>query len=90
MAVVSGVARGRASGRSSAGLGRLAGRVVDVAGVVTGRVLAALPSVPGLAGAGAVAVCAGEVTGHVFGHGLAPWVGGLVGGVFLLLLDRRL
>lgn len=64
--------------------------VAEVAGKVAGRVLSVLPTVPGLGGAAMVSVCAGGLAGHVFGHGLSPWVGGLTGGVFLLLLDRRL
>lgn len=59
-------------------------------GVLTGRVLAIAPSLPGLAGAAAVSAGSGFAVSHVFGHGLAPWVGLTVGGVFALLLDRRL
>ena len=69
---------------------RVAGRAAELAGKATGRVMALLPTVPGLAGAAMASVCTGELAGHVFGHGLAPWVAGLVGSVFLLLLDRRL
>jgi hypothetical protein len=66
------------------------GGLATAAGRVTGRALRLRRTVPGVAGAAAVSVCAGGLAGHVFGHGLSPWVGGLVGGVFLLLLDRRL
>jgi hypothetical protein len=67
-----------------------AGVLAAAAGWVTGRVLLALPSVPGVAGAAMVSLGAGEFAGHVFGHGLAPWVGIVVGGVFALVLDRRI
>jgi hypothetical protein len=83
--VASLAAHGR-PGRLSRALDVLA----DVAGRVTGRVLAVAPSVPGLAGAVMVSAAAGEVASHVFGHGLAPWVGIGVGGVFGLLWDRRI
>ena len=67
-----------------------AGVLADVAGWLTGRVLLSLPAVPGLAGAGMVSLGLGELAGHVFGHGLTPWVSVAVGGVFALMLDRRL
>lgn len=70
--------------------GGAAGVLASAAGAVSGRLLAVRRLVPGVAGAAAVSVCAGELAGHVFGHGLAPWVAGLVGGVFALALDRRL
>jgi hypothetical protein len=79
-----------AGGSLAAAWDRLAGRAVTAAGWVAGRVLRVAPTVPGVAGAGLVSLGAGEVTGHVFGHGLAPWVAAAVGGVFLLLLDRRI
>jgi hypothetical protein len=78
------------AGPSGGMWGRLAARAVVGAGKVAGRVLRVAPTVPGLAGAALVSACGGEVTGHVFGHGLAPWVAGLAGGMFLLLLDRRI
>jgi len=65
-------------------------RLVTAAGTVTGRVLRVVPSVPGVAGAVGVSAGAGEVIGHTAGHGLAPWVAIMVGGVFALMLDRRL
>src|SRR5262249_61388126 len=37
---------------------------------------------PGLAAAAAVSVAAGELASHLFGHGLAPWVGLLAAGAF--------
>jgi hypothetical protein len=80
------VAAGRRPGWRDALLGALA----TAAGKVTGRALRIAPTVPGVAGAAALSVCTGGLAGHVFGHGLTPWVAGLVGGVFLLLLDRRL
>lgn len=70
--------------------GAAAGPLADAAGWTAGRVLALLPLVPGVGGAAMISVCAGEFAGHVFGHGLTPWVAGLVGGVFALLLDRRI
>lgn len=66
------------------------GGLAVAAGKLAGHALRVRRTVPGVAGAAAVSVCAGGLAGHVFGHGLAPWTGGLVGGVFLLLLDRRL
>jgi hypothetical protein len=68
---------------------RIAGPLADAAGSVTGRALSLLPLLPGLGGAAAVSLCAGELAGHLWGHGLTPWVAGLVGGAFALLLDRR-
>lgn len=68
----------------------VAGALAAGFGHVTGRVLAALPAVPGLAGAVMISLAAGEFAGHVFGHGLAPWVGIGVGGVFALVLDRKI
>lgn len=62
---------------------------VTASGWVSGRVLRVLPSVPGLAGAGAVSLGTGMICGHVFGHGLAPWVTILAAGGFGLLRDRR-
>ena len=68
----------------------VAGPLADAAGWTAGRLLSLLPLVPGIGGAAVISVCTGELAGHVFGHGLAPWVAGLVGGVFALLLDRRI
>jgi hypothetical protein len=47
-------------------------------------------SLPGLTGATAVSVGAGEITGHVFGRGLAPWVALVVAGVFALWIGASL
>jgi hypothetical protein len=63
---------------------------VTVAGFLTGLLLLVAPKLPGLAGAAVFSVAAGEIAGHVFGHGLTPWVALGVGGVFALLLDRRI
>lgn len=68
----------------------IAGAVASAAGWVSGRVLASGRSLPSLAGAVLVSVCTGGFAGHVFGHGLSPWVGGLVGGVFLLWIGTEL
>lgn len=86
MAVVSHAARWRPGDTWD----RLAARGVTAAGWVAGKALRVAPTVPGVAGAALVSLGAGEVTGHVFGHGLAPWVAAVAGGVFLLLLDRRI
>jgi len=59
----------------------LLGGLAAAAGKVTGRVLAVLPTVPGLAGAAMVAYGAAMV--------YRP-AGVIAGGAFLLLLDRRL
>lgn len=67
-----------------------AGSVADAAGHATGRFLASLPLVPGIAGAAMISLGAGELAGHLFGRGLTPWVALMVGGVFALLLDRRI
>lgn len=45
---------------------------------------------PGIGGAAVFSVCTGGIAGHVFGHGLGPWVAGLVASVFALQIDRRL
>ncbi len=76
--------------RFGAARARVLAAVATVAGSVTGRALRVAPTVPGLAGAAAVSVCTGEVASHVFGHGLAPWIGGLLGGLFLLVIDKRI
>lgn len=39
---------------------------------------------PGLAGAAALSVGAGELAGHVFGRGLSPWVALVIAGLFAL------
>lgn len=64
--------------------------ITEGAGTVLGRILSLVPLVPGVGGAAMVSVGAGEFAGHVFGHGLAPWVALAVGGMFALLLDRRI
>ena len=79
-----------AAGRRTDWRDAVFGRAAEVAGKLTGRALQLRRTVPGVAGAAAVSVCTGGLAGHVFGHGLTPWVGGVVGGVFLLVLDRRL
>jgi hypothetical protein len=68
----------------------IAGALAAAAGWASGRVLAVRHMVPGVAGAAALSVAAGEVAGHVFGHGLTPWVGLGVGALFALALDRRI
>lgn len=62
----------------------------EAAGHVVGFALALLPLLPGVGGAAMISVGSGEFAGHVFGHGLAPWVAVAVGGVFALLLDRKI
>jgi hypothetical protein len=52
--------------------------------------LTAARLVPALGGATLVSLGGGEVIGHVFGHGLAPWAGLLAGGLFLLRADARM
>jgi hypothetical protein len=79
-----------AAGRRRDWRDALWGGLATASGKVTGHALRVRRMFPGVAGAAAVSVCAGGLAGHVFGHGLSPWVGGLVGGVFLLLVDRRL
>jgi hypothetical protein len=69
---------------------RASGVLAAAAGKVTGRVLAALPVVPGIGGAVLVSLGLGEAAGHIFGHGLAPWTTIVIGGIFALLLDRRI
>ena len=71
-------------------LGAAASSAAEVAGRVTGRALGFRRAVPGLAGAAGLSVAVGEVASHVFGHGLAPWVGLGAGSVFALLADRRI
>jgi hypothetical protein len=63
---------------------------VDAAGAAIGHVLSVRHLVPGIAGAAAVSLGLGEVAGHVFGHGLTPWVAVTLAGLFALALDRRL
>ncbi len=61
-------------------------RAAHAAGVAV-RVLRALFAP---AAAAAVSVGAGELAGHVFGRGLAPWAALTLAGVFGLLLAREL
>lgn len=68
----------------------IAGAVASAAGWVSGRLLASGRSLPSLTGAALVSACTGGIAGHVFGHGLTPWVGGLVGGLFLLWIGTEL
>jgi hypothetical protein len=63
---------------------------VDAAGAAVGRTLSVLHLVPGVAGGAVVSVGLGEIAGHVFGHGLTPWVALTLGGLFALALDRRI
>lgn len=53
-------------------------------------VVALFRSLPGVAGAAAIAVGAGELAGHVFGHGLALWVGLVVGGAFAVRIGAEI
>lgn len=80
----------RAPGRLRTAAAAAKGRTADVSGYLTGRALAVRRLVPGVAGAALLSVAAGEIAGHVFGHGLTPWVASALGAVFLLVLDRRL
>lgn len=67
-----------------------ASRLLGAAAVAAGHVLrvSRVPlrrgrqAVAGVAGAAAIALGAGELAGHVFGHGIAPWATLLVAGVF--------
>jgi hypothetical protein len=72
----------------------VAGSLAERAGAAVGRVLWPVLSVshlvPGVAGAAAVSLGLGEIAGHVFGHGLTPWVAGVAGGLFALALDRKI
>ena len=66
---------------------RLAGTVVRI----TRRGLRkALSVVPGLAGAGGIAIGLGEVAGHVWQRGLTWWVALVVGGAFALWFAAEL
>jgi len=69
---------------------RVADTAATPAGTAVGRSLASLPLLPGILGAIGLSIAAGEIAGHVFGHGLAPWVGLAVSCMFGLLLDRKL
>ena len=62
-------------------------RVADVLSVPVGSSIRALPAAVMVAG---VSLGLGEITGHVFGHGLTPWVTLLAVGVFGGLIDRQL
>jgi hypothetical protein len=46
--------------------------------------------VPGAAGAVLAAAGGGELIGHLFGRGLAPWAACVIGSVFLLRLGSEL
>lgn len=71
-------------------LSAFAGSAADAAGRATGRFLASLPLVPGLAGAAVFSLGIGEIAGHLLGRGLTPWVALTVGGAFALWLDRKI
>lgn len=68
----------------------VAGVLASAAGRAAGRVLSVRHLVPGVTGGVMVPLGTGEIAGHVFGHGLTPWVTLLAAGVFALVLDRRL
>lgn len=82
-------------------LGRAAVAAVRVRGsrsaaeglVALGRLIGlgrrCLPALPGVAGAVAVSLGVGQITGHIFGRGLGPWVTLLVAGGFALAIDRQ-
>lgn len=65
-----------------------AGTLVRMARGRRGRLFARM--FPGLAGAALAAVGAGQLVGHVFGHGVAPWVACCVAAVFLLRMGSEL
>jgi hypothetical protein len=69
---------------------RLMIRVAVAAGTAVRVVRGPARSLPGLGGAAGFSVGVGEIAGHVFGHGLAPWVGLAVGSVFALWLGAEL
>lgn len=68
----------------------LLGALTSAAGAAAGRVLAVRHLVPGVAGGVMMSFGLGELAGHVFGHGLTPWVAVTVAGVFALALDRQI
>jgi hypothetical protein len=47
-------------------------------------------SVPGILGAAAVSLGAGELAGHIFGRGLAPWAALTVAGGFALWIGAAI
>lgn len=81
--------KGAVRRRRRLSLSSVAGPLADVAGWSVGRVLSLLPTVPGVAGAAMVSLGLGELAGHVFGHGLAPWVAITAGGAFALWLGSE-
>jgi hypothetical protein len=58
--------------------------------VIAGTAVRADRMLFGPAAAAAVSVGVGELAGHVFGRGLAPWVALAAGGAFGLQLAREL
>jgi hypothetical protein len=60
------------------------------AGTAVGTAAGLSRALPGLGGAAGLSVALGAIAGHVFGHGLTPWVALAAGSVFALALDRRL
>ena len=63
--------------------------ILGTAAAAAGTALRGWRIVPGVAGAAAVSVAIGELTGHLFGHGLTPWVALLAGGAFALLFGTE-
>lgn len=74
-------------------LGRAVAALLGTAAVGLGRLIGvarlAVPFVPGTAGAAGLSLAVGEIAGHVFGHGLSPWVALLAGALFCLRIDGR-
>lgn len=83
------LARLRATWKTGAGAAATgAGTVVNV---LNGRRPRAIyRMIPGIAGAALAATGIGELAGHVFGRGLAPWVACTVAAWFLLQIGREL
>ena len=65
------------------------GRLAVAAGRLVNRARRSMPMWPGIAGAACISIGLGEVTGHIFGRGLAPWVALLAAGVFALWLGSE-
>lgn len=62
---------------------RAAVRIAILAGTLVK--IGAHRMLPGVAGAALVSAGGGQIAGHVFGRGVAPWVAITLAGVFVLL-----
>lgn len=80
----------RRTGRLAFRGASIAAALAVAAGKVTGFAIRRSVLLPGLAGAAGFSLGLGGIAGHLFGHGLTPWVTLVVAGMFALRLDGQI